>query len=158
MLYEVITVHGAELADIQFGDKVAVIGIGPVGLMAVAASAIRGASEIFAVGSRPNCVELAKEFGATDVINYHDGDIAEQIIRITSYNVCYTKLLRPLYNGHTVIAYEGSNDASTWINLIKKHECTIFIGVPTIYRQIIQKTDFTIENCPSLRYCMSAGA
>ncbi len=76
-------VHGAELADIQFGDKVAVIGIGPVGLMAVAASAIRGASEIFAVGSRPNCVELAKEFGATDVINYHDGDIAEQIMKKT---------------------------------------------------------------------------
>lgn len=25
--------HGAELADIQFGDDVAVIGIGPVGLM-----------------------------------------------------------------------------------------------------------------------------
>ena len=36
--------HGAELADIQFGDNVAVIGIGPVGLMAVAAAAIRGAA------------------------------------------------------------------------------------------------------------------
>ncbi len=76
-------VHGVELADIQFGDKVAIIGIGPVGLMAVAAAAIRGASEIFAVGSRPNCVQLAKEFGATEVIDYHDGDIAEQIIKKT---------------------------------------------------------------------------
>jgi threonine dehydrogenase-like Zn-dependent dehydrogenase len=83
-------VHGAELADIQFGDKVAVIGIGPVGLMAVAASAIRGASEIFAVGSRPNCIELAKEFGATDIINYHDGDIAEQIIKKTG---CVDKVI-----------------------------------------------------------------
>ncbi len=83
-------VHGAELADIQFGDKVAVIGIGPVGLMAVAASAIRGASEIFAVGSRPNCIELAKEFGATDIINYHDGDIAKQIIKKTG---CVDKVI-----------------------------------------------------------------
>ncbi len=73
-------VHGAELADIQFGDKVVVIGIGPVGLMAVAAASIRGASEIYAVGSRPNCVALAKEFGASEIINYHDGDIAEQIL------------------------------------------------------------------------------
>lgn len=75
--------HGVELADIQFGDKVAVIGIGPVGLMAVAGTAIRGASEIYAVGSRPNCVSLAKEFGATDIINYHDGDIADQIMKKT---------------------------------------------------------------------------
>ena len=34
--------HGVELADIKFGDTVAVIGIGPVGLMAVAGAAIRG--------------------------------------------------------------------------------------------------------------------
>ena len=63
----------------------------------------------------------------------------------------------PLYKGQTVIAYEGENDAKSWVELIKKHKCTIFIGVPTIYRQIIQKTDFTIKDCPSLRYCMSAG-
>lgn len=75
--------HGAELADIEFGDNVAVIGIGPVGLMSVAASAIRGAAEIFAVGSRPNCVALAKEFGATDIINYREGDIVEQILEKT---------------------------------------------------------------------------
>ena len=46
--------HGAELAGIEFGDNVAVIGIGPVGLMSVAASAIRGAANIYAVGSRKN--------------------------------------------------------------------------------------------------------
>ena len=28
-------------------------------------------------------------------------------------------LMDPLFNGHTVIAYEGANDASTWIDLIK---------------------------------------
>ena len=72
--------HGVELADVQFGDNVAVIGIGPVGLMSVAACSIRGAAEIFAVGSRPNCVALAKEFGATDIINYREGDIVQQIL------------------------------------------------------------------------------
>ncbi len=75
--------HGVELADVKFGDNVAVIGIGPVGLMAVAGTAIRGAANIYAVGSRPNCVELAKEFGATDIINYKNGDIVEQIMDIT---------------------------------------------------------------------------
>lgn len=76
--------HGCELADVQFGDNVAVIGIGPVGLMSVAACAIRGAAKIYAVGSRKNCCDLALEFGATDIVNYRDGDIAEQILDATS--------------------------------------------------------------------------
>jgi len=46
---------------------------------------------------------------------------------------------------------------NTWIQLIKKHDATIFIGVPTIYRQLIQKTIATKKDVPSLRYCMSAG-
>jgi len=75
--------HGVELADIQFGDKVVVIGIGPVGLMAVAGAAIRGASDIYAVGSRPNCVQVAKEFGASQIINYKNGDIVEQVMDVT---------------------------------------------------------------------------
>lgn len=75
--------HGVELADVQFGDTVCVIGIGPVGLMSVAGAAIRGASRLFAVGSRPNCVELAKEYGATDIINYRDGDIVKQVMELT---------------------------------------------------------------------------
>lgn len=75
--------HGVELADIQFGDSVCVIGIGPVGLMAVAGAVLRGASKLYAVGSRPVCVQVAKEYGATDIIDYHDGDIAERILEKT---------------------------------------------------------------------------
>jgi threonine dehydrogenase-like Zn-dependent dehydrogenase len=75
--------HGVELADVQFGDTVCVIGIGPVGLMAVAGAVSRGASRLFAIGSRPKCIEVAKEFGATDIINYHEGDIVEQIMEKT---------------------------------------------------------------------------
>lgn len=75
--------HGVELADIQFGDSVVVVGIGPVGLMAVAGAAIRGASAIYAVGSRPNCSKIAKEYGATEIINYREGDIVEQVMEKT---------------------------------------------------------------------------
>lgn len=75
--------HGAELADIQLGSTVAVIGIGAVGLMAIAGSKLRGAGRILAVGSRPVCVEAAKFYGATDIINYKNGDIAKQILDLT---------------------------------------------------------------------------
>jgi len=75
--------HGVELADVKFGDRVVVIGIGPVGLMAVAGAALRGAAEIYAVGSRPNCVKAAKEYGATHIINYKEGNIVEQVKALT---------------------------------------------------------------------------
>jgi threonine dehydrogenase-like Zn-dependent dehydrogenase len=75
--------HGVELADVQFGDDVCVIGIGPVGLMAVAGAALRGASNLYAVGSRKKCTEVAREYGATDIINYRDGSIVEQIMEKT---------------------------------------------------------------------------
>ncbi|ONI41406.1 isopropanol dehydrogenase [Candidatus Epulonipiscium fishelsonii] len=76
--------HGVELADVQYGDNVLVIGIGPVGLMAVAGATLRGAAQIYAVGSRPNCIELAKEYGATEIINYKNGSIEDQIMNLTN--------------------------------------------------------------------------
>lgn len=76
--------HGVELADVQFGETVLVIGIGPVGLMAVAGANFRGASRIIAVGTRPNCIEVAKAYGATDIISYKDGDIADQVLEMTN--------------------------------------------------------------------------
>ena len=76
--------HGAELAQVEYGDSVCVVGIGPVGLMAVAASALKGAGRLFAVGSRPNCVEAAKFYGATDIINYKDGEIVDQVMEKTA--------------------------------------------------------------------------
>lgn len=67
--------HGAELADVQFGDTVLVVGIGPVGLMSVAGAALRGAARVFAVGTRPVCVDAARQYGASDFISYKNGPI-----------------------------------------------------------------------------------
>lgn len=75
--------HGVELADVQFGDTVLVIGIGPVGLMSVAGANMRGASRIIAVGTRPNCVEAARGYGASDFISYKDGTIEDQVLALT---------------------------------------------------------------------------
>jgi len=84
----------------------------------------------------------------------------DRILHSGKFNWTYvlgSGLMDPLYRGKTVIVHEGKNDAAGWIRLMAKHEATIFIGVPTIYRQIIQKTEFTGADVPSLRHCMSAG-
>lgn len=75
--------HGAELADIRFGDEVLVVGIGPVGLMAVAGANLRGASRVIAVGTRKTCVEAAKFYGADVCISYKTGPIEEQVLKLT---------------------------------------------------------------------------
>ena len=75
---------GVENMEILVGEVVVVLGIGPVGLMAVAAAALRGAGRIIAVGSRPNTVALAKQYGATDIVDYKQGDVTEQIMTLTS--------------------------------------------------------------------------
>lgn len=74
---------GAELADIQLGDSVLAIGIGPVGLMSVAFANLRGAARIIAVGSRQVCRDLALHYGASDLISYKDGAIHEQVLTLT---------------------------------------------------------------------------
>lgn len=75
--------YGAELADVHFGDTVVVMGIGPVGLMAIAGARLRGAARIIAIGSRPACVEAAKHYGATDLVDYREGDMEKQVYALT---------------------------------------------------------------------------
>jgi acetyl-CoA synthetase len=87
-------------------------------------------------------------------------DSQDRIMHSGKFNWTYvlgSGLMDPLYLGKTVIVHEGKNDANTWPRLIAKHKATIFVGVPTIYRQIIQKTAFSKNDVPSLRHCMSAG-
>jgi acetyl-CoA synthetase len=89
-----------------------------------------------------------------------DESSQDRIMHSGKFNWTYvlgTGLMDPLYLGKTVIVHEGKNDADTWIRLIAKHKATIFIGVPTIYRQLIQKTKAGHADVPSLRHCMSAG-
>jgi acetyl-CoA synthetase len=89
-----------------------------------------------------------------------DAAKVDRIVHSGKFNWTYvlgSALMDPLARGKTVIAHEGRNDASTWPRLIAKHGATIFIGVPTVYRQILQKTQFTKGDVPTLRHCMSAG-
>ena len=90
----------------------------------------------------------------------YDENKTDRILHSGKFNWTYvlgTALMDPLLLGKTVIVYEGQADAETWPKLIAKHQCSIFIGVPTLYRQIIQKTKITKKDVPSLRYCMCAG-
>ena len=70
-------------AKVQPGDWVAVFGCGGVGLNVIQGAALCGAARIIAVDLSPAKLELAKTFGATDVVNGKDGDAPDQIRNLT---------------------------------------------------------------------------
>lgn len=71
--------HCVDQAGLHFGDVAVVMGVGPVGLTAVAACKLRGAGRIIVVEARANRIALAKEYGATDSVNFKQGNPAELV-------------------------------------------------------------------------------
>ncbi|MDO9368458.1 MAG: Zn-dependent alcohol dehydrogenase [Sphingopyxis sp.] len=72
----VITGAGAVIntAGVRPGESVAVIGVGGVGLSAIAGARLAGAERIIAIDIVPEKEELARRFGATDFIASHGID------------------------------------------------------------------------------------
>ena len=73
---------GAENAEIQPDDTVAVWGCGPVGLFAVQSALIMGASKVIAIDHYPHRLELAKQLGA-EVINFKTTDVREALMEMS---------------------------------------------------------------------------
>lgn len=74
---------GAEHCYLKLGDTAAVFAQGAVGLSATIGLTLLGASRIFAVESIPGRQELARTFGATDIIDFAQGNAVEQIMDLT---------------------------------------------------------------------------
>jgi S-(hydroxymethyl)glutathione dehydrogenase / alcohol dehydrogenase len=61
-------------SNVRPGDTVAVIGCGGVGLNVIQGAKIAGAEKIIAIDMFDSKLEMAKQFGATDVVKADDGD------------------------------------------------------------------------------------
>jgi S-(hydroxymethyl)glutathione dehydrogenase/alcohol dehydrogenase len=69
---------------------VAVVGCGGVGLACVNGAAIAGAGRIIAVDRVASKLELAKTFGATDLVNAAETDPVQQVRELTGGGVDYS--------------------------------------------------------------------
>lgn len=67
----------------EIGDSVAVFALGPIGLCAVAGARLKGATTIIGVDAVAERMTVAKQLGATHVVNFKDGDVVEQIMALT---------------------------------------------------------------------------
>ena len=73
---------GADLAEIEAGDTVAVFGCGPVGQFAILSAKLMGAGRVLAIDRHPSRLAAAKAQGA-EVVNFDKEDPVETIVRLT---------------------------------------------------------------------------
>ena len=73
---------GADIAEIEAGDTVAVFGCGPVGQFAILSAKLLGAGRVIAVDRHQDRLEMAKAQGA-EIVNFDEEDPVETIVRLT---------------------------------------------------------------------------
>jgi aryl-alcohol dehydrogenase len=75
---------------VEAGASLAVFGAGSVGLSAIMGGALVSCEPLIAVDVRPERLALARELGATHVLDARDGDIVERIRELTRGGVSYS--------------------------------------------------------------------
>ncbi|HWT09955.1 MAG TPA: zinc-dependent alcohol dehydrogenase family protein, partial [Roseomonas sp.] len=123
----VMTGAGAVLntAGLQAGEQVAVVGLGGVGMNALFGAVAAGAERIIAIDTNPQKLELAKQWGATDVFLAGNEDCAAQVREATNGGV------------DTVIETAGSIPAMQLaIAITARGGETISAGLPNVNAQV----------------------
>ena len=74
--------HAVERAQIQMGDTVVIQGAGPVGLNALIFAQVAGAAKVILTGAPALRLELARQYGADEVIDVRVTGVTERIDRV----------------------------------------------------------------------------
>jgi threonine dehydrogenase-like Zn-dependent dehydrogenase len=75
--------HAAVAARVAAGHSVAIVGDGAVGLCGVIAAKRLGAEQIIIMGRHHARIDLAKQFGATDVVSERGDEAVERVRELT---------------------------------------------------------------------------
>ncbi|OZI13341.1 butanediol dehydrogenase [Bacillaceae bacterium SAS-127] len=115
-----VALHAVRQSQLKVGDKVAVFGVGPIGLLTIMAAQAAGASEIYAVDVSPERLEKATTVGATHTINASEENSVEKILALSA--------------GGVDIAYEVAGAEVTLANALstvkKKGEVMVVSIIP----------------------------
>lgn len=74
---------GVVNGQVKPGDVVAIVGAGPVGLAALLTAQLYSPAEIMMIDLDDNRLKIARQLGATDVVNSADGKAVERIMALT---------------------------------------------------------------------------
>lgn len=114
-----VVLHSLELADLRLGESVAVIGAGPIGLIAVAVAKLSGASAIIAADTLPHRVEHAKRLGATAAVNVTRESAVDAVMDLTGIGA------------HVVIDAAGTAESiNSAISCLRPAGRMVLVGIP----------------------------
>lgn len=145
-----VALHSVKESKLQVGDKAAVFGTGPIGLLVIEALKAAGATEIYAVELSEERRKKAEELGAI-AIDPDKGDVVEQIQELTGggVDVAYEVTGVPVvlsqaihsttFNGETMIVSIFETEASIHPNdiVMKERTLTGIIGYRDVFPAVI---------------------
>lgn len=112
--------HAAVSGRVQPGASVAVIGDGAVGLCAVMAARRLGAEQIIMLGRHPARTDLARDFGAADVVPERGEEAVDRVQQLTGGD-----------GVHCVLEAVGTEDAlGTAVNIARPGGAVGRVGLP----------------------------
>ena len=78
-----VALHAIDLAKVKLAHRVAVLGVGPIGLLIVRLAKASGAVEVYATDLKPKRLELARTLGADGVLDARREDPVPWLKRLT---------------------------------------------------------------------------
>ena len=133
-----ISYHAVSRTEIRPGDKVLVVGSGPIGLFALLSAKTRGA-EVYCADLLDIRLRLAAEYGADGVIDTKHKDLAEETERIThgnGFDVCIEACGLPetflscidcvAFAGKIILIGNGKRDTTFNHSILLKKEINLF--------------------------------
>lgn len=139
----VITGTGAVFrsARVQPGSTVAIIGCGGIGLSTINGAAIAGAARIIAIDTLPGKLEMAKTFGATDVINAKETDPVQAVRELTGGGVEYSfECIGLKVTAEQAFAMLGPAGLATVVGVLPPHEKVELPSLQFLQEKKIQGT------------------
>jgi len=133
---------GADIANVQPGDDVAVFAADRVGYFAVMSSLLRGAARVFSIDHWPARLEKTKALGA-EIINFDEDDPAKKIKELTKGRgaICIDAVgyeaVGHSGNGHDHKGVPNPLQVITWITQAARKYSTV--GIPGAYGSAYDK-------------------
>ena len=165
-----VAVHGLRLVDIRFGDRVAVLGAGTIGLMAIAAAKAMGATYVAATARHPHQKAMAEALGADAVFGDDPGSIGKLAAATGGADVVVETVgghASTLADAFTVVGLGGRISVlGAFTQPVQLHPIMFFIKEPKVvgancYGRPGRHSDYELaieimrRNAESLRRCIT---
>ncbi|MGD9142232.1 MAG: alcohol dehydrogenase catalytic domain-containing protein [Dehalococcoidia bacterium] len=114
-----VALHAVRKGNVQLGDTVAIVGDGTIGLCALAAARVAGASAVYLIAKHRGRGELARKMGVNEVIYIDEGEPVERLEKLTGG-----------IGADVVLECVGRPETPQLaVNLTRRHGVVVIVGV-----------------------------